>query len=133
VIVLLLGIGLGWNVKRARVQRDAVTAIGAAGGSVRYDRQYVKECYTPNGRPRGFRWLRKWLSPDYCDVAVKFSHHAVNEAVLADLTKWVAESGDGKFSSARPASAPEALNPKAVWFALALGSDPSRTPCHRRE
>ena len=30
--------------------------------------------------------------------------HAVDEAVLADLTKWVAESGDGKFAQARPAS-----------------------------
>jgi hypothetical protein len=49
--------------------------------------------------------------------------HTVNEAVLAELTKWVAESGDGKFAQARPATAPEALNPKAVWFALALGAD----------
>ncbi len=50
--------------------------------------------------------------------------HSVDEPVLAELTKWVAESGDGKFGLARPASAPKALNPKALWFALALGSDP---------
>jgi len=50
--------------------------------------------------------------------------HAVEEPVLAQLTKWVAESGDGKFGLARPASAPKALSPKAVWFALALGADP---------
>jgi Prenyltransferase and squalene oxidase repeat len=49
--------------------------------------------------------------------------HAVDEPVLAELTKWVAESGDGKFGMARPASAPRALNPKVVWFALALGAD----------
>src|SRR5271156_3590810 len=49
--------------------------------------------------------------------------HAVDEHVLADLTKWVAESGDGKFGLARPASAPKALNPKAVCFALALGAN----------
>jgi hypothetical protein len=48
--------------------------------------------------------------------------HAVNEPVLAEMTKWVAGSGDGKFGMARPASAPEALSPKAVWFALALGA-----------
>jgi hypothetical protein len=48
---------------------------------------------------------------------------AVNEPVLAELTKWVAESGDGKFGLARPASAPQAASPKAVWFALALGAD----------
>jgi hypothetical protein len=48
--------------------------------------------------------------------------HAIDEPVLAELTKWVAESGDGKFGLARPASAPKAASPKAVWFALALGA-----------
>src|SRR4051794_4771685 len=50
--------------------------------------------------------------------------HAVEEPVLTQLTKRVAESGDGKFGLARPASAPKANSPKAVWFALALGADP---------
>src|SRR5262245_39699127 len=49
---------------------------------------------------------------------------SVNEEVLADLTKWVAESGDGKTGVARPAGVPKALNTKAVMFALALGADP---------
>jgi hypothetical protein len=50
--------------------------------------------------------------------------HAVNEPVLAELTQWLAESGDGKTGVARPAGVPQALNAKAVWFALALGADP---------
>jgi squalene-hopene/tetraprenyl-beta-curcumene cyclase len=50
--------------------------------------------------------------------------HAVDGPVLAELTKWVAESGDGKFALARPASAPKAASPKAIYFALALGVDP---------
>jgi len=50
--------------------------------------------------------------------------HAVNVPLLTELTKWIAESGNGKFGMARPASAPKALSPKAVWFALALGTDP---------
>lgn len=50
--------------------------------------------------------------------------HAVDEPVLAELTKWVAESGDGKFGLARPAGAPKAASPKAIYFALALGADP---------
>jgi hypothetical protein len=54
----------------------------------------------------------------------KLRGHAVDEPVLAELTKWVAESGDGKFGLARPASAPKAVSPKAVYFALALGVDP---------
>ncbi len=54
----------------------------------------------------------------------KLRGHAVDEPVLAELTKWVAESGDGKFGLARPATAPRAASPKAVYFALALGADP---------
>lgn len=49
---------------------------------------------------------------------------AVDEPVLAELTQWVAESGDGKFGMARPESAPYAASPKAMFFALALGADP---------
>src|SRR5262245_31560221 len=52
--------------------------------------------------------------------------HTVNEPVFADMTKWVAESGDGKTGVARPAGVPKALNAKAVWFALALGADLKR-------
>jgi hypothetical protein len=51
--------------------------------------------------------------------------HAVDGAVLAELTKWVAQSGDGKTGVARPASAAKALNAKAVHFALALAADPA--------
>jgi hypothetical protein len=50
--------------------------------------------------------------------------HAVDEPVLAELTKDVAEAGDGKFGLARPANAPNAASPKAIYFALALGTDP---------
>jgi hypothetical protein len=49
---------------------------------------------------------------------------AVDEPVLAELTKWVAESGDGKTGVPRPAGIPKALNTKAVYFALALAADP---------
>jgi hypothetical protein len=50
--------------------------------------------------------------------------HVVDEPVLAELTKWLAGSGDGKFGLARPPSAPKAASPKAIYFALALGTDP---------
>src|SRR5262245_46941627 len=50
--------------------------------------------------------------------------HAVDEPVLAELTKWVAESGDGKTGVTRPKGIPKALNAKAVWFALALAAEP---------
>jgi squalene-hopene cyclase-like protein len=44
----------------------------------------------------------------------------IDAAVLADLTKWIAESGDGKTGVPRPTAAPKALNTKAVYFALGL-------------
>lgn len=54
----------------------------------------------------------------------KLRGHTVDEPVLAELTKWVAESGDGKTGVPRPKGIPQALNAKAVWFALALAADP---------
>jgi N-acyl-D-amino-acid deacylase len=51
--------------------------------------------------------------------------HSVDEQVLNELTKWVAESGDGKTSLPRPANIPKALNEKAVSFALALAANPA--------
>src|SRR5262249_31773362 len=50
--------------------------------------------------------------------------HTVDEPVLAELTKWLAESGEGKTGVPRPKGVPKALNAAAVWFALALEADP---------
>ena len=49
--------------------------------------------------------------------------YAVDEPVLAEMTKWVAESGNGTTSVPRPEGIPKALNAKALWFALALEAD----------
>jgi hypothetical protein len=54
----------------------------------------------------------------------KLRGHSVDEKVLDEWTKWIAESGDGKTGVPRPAGIPKALNAKAVWFALAIGADP---------
>jgi prenyltransferase beta subunit len=50
---------------------------------------------------------------------------AVDEDVLADMTKWMAEAGEGKTGVPRPPGRPKALNTKAVYFALALAANPS--------
>lgn len=49
--------------------------------------------------------------------------HKVDEPVLAELTEWMANSGDGKTGVARPEGRPKALNYKAVYFAIALSAD----------
>src|SRR5580698_6512957 len=54
----------------------------------------------------------------------KLRGYAVDEPVLAEMTQWMANSGDGKISVERPASAPHAISTKALYFALALESDP---------
>jgi hypothetical protein len=45
VLVLLVGGGLGWVVRRATIQRQAVESIKKAGGRVAYDWEF------PNGKP----------------------------------------------------------------------------------
>jgi len=50
---------------------------------------------------------------------------AVDRPFLAEMTKWVAQSGDGKTGVPRPAGIPKALNSKAVQFTLGLGADPA--------
>jgi hypothetical protein len=54
----------------------------------------------------------------------KLRGHSVDEPVLSEMTKWVAESGSGKTGVPRPDGIPKALNVKAVLFALALNADP---------
>lgn len=49
--------------------------------------------------------------------------HAVDETVLADLTNWMTQAGDGKTGVPRPEGRPKALNTKAIYFALALNAD----------
>jgi hypothetical protein len=54
----------------------------------------------------------------------KLRGHAVDEPVLAEMTRWVAEAVSGKTGVPRPEGLPKALNMKAVLFALALNADP---------
>jgi hypothetical protein len=43
VLVLVIGAGLGWVVRSARIQREAVAAIKSAGGGVTYHHQIGDE------------------------------------------------------------------------------------------
>lgn len=61
----------------------------------------------------------------------KQHRRSVDETTLAELTKWLAESGNGKFNLERPKEAPHAASPKAIYFSLALGLDPQRNEASR--
>lgn len=48
--------------------------------------------------------------------------HAVDEAVLADMTTWIASAGEGRTGVPRPEKIPRAFNEKAVHYSLGLES-----------
>jgi hypothetical protein len=67
-IVLILGAWLGWFVRNARIQHDAVAAVQRAGGSVGYDIDWRNAGPSPYAKPwtpmrllDGKLWGTKWL------------------------------------------------------------------------
>src|SRR5262249_51990177 len=65
VLVLFLGGGFGWVVRRTHIQRDAVAAIRRGGGAVVYDWQSPNGQFNKNANPPGPRWLVDALGPDF--------------------------------------------------------------------
>ena len=66
--VLAIGVGLGWVVHRARLQRQAVEAITKAGGRVFYDWQVPGDKLAPpNAASLWPKRLVDALGPDYFD------------------------------------------------------------------
>jgi hypothetical protein len=65
IAVLVLGVGLGWVVYRAQIQRNAVAAIERAGGSVLYDWHYKNGRPDSRGKSRWPKRLVDQLGPDY--------------------------------------------------------------------
>jgi hypothetical protein len=63
--VLLIGAVVGWLVRSARIQREAVEAILKAGGKVQYDWEWWHGKELKQGRPWGPRWLVKLIGVDY--------------------------------------------------------------------
>jgi hypothetical protein len=62
----------------------------------------------------------------------KIRGHVVDEPVLDEMTRWVAQSGDGRTSLTRPVGRPKALNAKAVWLALSLSAEPQPDAVSRK-
>jgi Leucine Rich repeat len=99
LVILLLGLWLGWFVHTAKIQHDAVAAIQKNGGWVRYywrdyaSAPYGEHTYYPRGarpwRP-SFFLPRDWLSDrfgiDYFDEVIGVSFNATASFSDADLT-----------------------------------------------
>ena len=65
VVVLLFGVWLGWLVRTARIQRDAVKAITAAGGLVKYNWGWTKANPTMVIKRADPGWLADLIGIDY--------------------------------------------------------------------
>jgi hypothetical protein len=66
VLVIVVGAGLGWIVRQAHVQRDAVAAIRKAGGTVRYSWEHGNT-FPRVGRPWAPSWLLDLIGVDFFD------------------------------------------------------------------
>jgi hypothetical protein len=73
VLVLTIGAGLGWMVRRAHLQRDAVAAIRGAGGTIGYEWEVQGGTFLPTppraklGAPA---WLVDRVGDDYFDSVI---------------------------------------------------------------
>jgi internalin A len=77
VLVLVVGVGLGWLVQRAKIQREAVAAIKAKGDLVVYswDYDFEKDETRYYLEATGWQnWLEKHIGRDYLESPVSVSH-----------------------------------------------------------
>jgi hypothetical protein len=88
VLVLVVGAALGWIVRDAHVQRDAVLAILAAGGAVRYEWEFSGGKIILGGKPWAPRWLVDRLGVDYFGhVTAVDANHMSTEASDAAIAQ----------------------------------------------
>jgi internalin A len=65
VLVVVIGAGLGWLVRSARIQSEAVAAIEKAGGEVHFDWEQKNGTVAPGGKPWEPARFVKLLGVDY--------------------------------------------------------------------
>jgi internalin A len=87
VVVLLVGSWLGWIVRSARIQREAVAAINEAGGYAYYDWEWGNRGWRSGGAPNAPTWLVKQLGVDYFSrvVRVEFDEKSGSDAKLVHV------------------------------------------------
>jgi hypothetical protein len=74
LLVFVIAVPLGYVVRQARVQSEAVKVIKRAGGSISYDWEYKNGRFIIGAKPPVPGWLTRLLGVDlFCNVvAVKF-------------------------------------------------------------
>jgi hypothetical protein len=90
ILVLLIGGILGWIVRQAHIQRDAVAAIQKIDGTVRYDWERKAGRSVPNGKPWGPRWLVDRIGIDYFGHVTQVrlvATHQLSDAELIHISR----------------------------------------------
>ncbi len=88
-LVLVLGLWLGWFVRSARFQRDAVAAITKAKGEVLYDWECRNGHWIPHGTPWAPRWLVDAIGVDHFGNVVYVRIPGPSEAELSHIGNLV--------------------------------------------
>jgi internalin A len=90
VVVLLIGGWLGWIVRSARIQREAVAAIEDAGGGVAYDWEWNNGKSIPRGKPWAPRRIVDLIGVDYFGHVTKVylaPSSAAHDALMAQVAR----------------------------------------------
>jgi len=86
VLVLLIGLGLGWMVRSAHTQRDAVAAIRKAGGVVKYDWEWSNGYDISGGKPWAPQWLLDLIGVDFFGhVTSVWLHPAPTDEAIVEV------------------------------------------------
>ena len=96
VVILIVGVLLGWRVNRANTQRRAVAVIQKAAGSVEYDYQYPKGSSTANAKPWAPDWLRRAVGDEYFQevTSVRFNaRHNIDGQTMVVTDETMAAIG----------------------------------------
>lgn len=89
LLIAVVAAGLGWMVRSAREQRQAVEAIRARGGFVEYDYRYNSTLNQrlPKGESWQPGWLRRLLGDDYFHNIIVVGLDENHDATDADLSQ----------------------------------------------
>ncbi len=87
VLVLVIGVWLGWLVRNAWIQREPVAAIQKAGGNVAYDWEWNNGPSISGGKPWGPGWLIDLVGVDYFDhvTFVLLTPSEADDAAIAQV------------------------------------------------
>ena len=82
--VVVVALALGWIVRLAQIQRDAVVAIRTAGGAVKYDWEWANGSSIPGGSCRAPAWLVRRVGVDYFGhvTTVTLGERQIDEAIV---------------------------------------------------